>query len=187
MKHRQVIIFSGHVFSVPQCVQRIDTRSTHGWQVRYQGTKFFADGSADGSGAAQSLLRASKELARRMEKHTDPVTFQTGPSIHKTSDLPSGISGPIVRQRSDSGTRCAEFSLVLPRFGQLPRRRTVYIATENTYSIDKYNTALAKAVKLREDAESRYQLDAAAARRKRARVLRASIRESADHGAARKR
>ena len=31
MKFRTVTIFSGHVFEVPQSVQRIDHRATHGW------------------------------------------------------------------------------------------------------------------------------------------------------------
>ena len=38
MKTRDVAIFSGHRFAVPQGIQRIDTKSTHGWQVRYHGT-----------------------------------------------------------------------------------------------------------------------------------------------------
>ena len=38
MKFRTVTIFSGHVFEVPQSVQRIDHRATHGWQLRYGGT-----------------------------------------------------------------------------------------------------------------------------------------------------
>ena len=55
MKQRNVTIFSGKAFTVPQGIQRIDTASTHGWQVRYQGTKFFSDHSPDGSGAATSV------------------------------------------------------------------------------------------------------------------------------------
>ncbi len=45
MKLRDVAIFNGQKFVVPQGIQRIDTKSTHGWQVRYQGTKMFSDHS----------------------------------------------------------------------------------------------------------------------------------------------
>ena len=55
MKTRDVVIFSGKKFKVPQCVQRIDHRYTQGWQVRYGGTKMFSDGTNDGSGAKASL------------------------------------------------------------------------------------------------------------------------------------
>ena len=55
MKTRDVVIFSGKRFKVPQCIQRIDHRYTHGWQVRYGGTKMFSDGSNDGSEALAPL------------------------------------------------------------------------------------------------------------------------------------
>ena len=59
MKFREVAIFNGDVYQVPQCVQRIDTRATHGWQLRYGGTKLFSDHSPDGSGASEEIGRAS--------------------------------------------------------------------------------------------------------------------------------
>ena len=65
MKFRDVVIFTGKKFTIPQGIQRIDTRATHGWQVRYGGTKLFSDHSSDGSGAAASLEAARKELARQ--------------------------------------------------------------------------------------------------------------------------
>ena len=67
LKFRKVTIFNGKVFKVPQCVQRIDVRSTHGWQLRYGGTKFFNDGSPDGSGAKASLAAATAELVKRIK------------------------------------------------------------------------------------------------------------------------
>jgi phosphoglycolate phosphatase len=66
MKFREIVIFSGATFQVPQCIQRIDHRATHGWQLRYGGTKLFSDHSADGSGAAQALEKATKELLKRI-------------------------------------------------------------------------------------------------------------------------
>ena len=34
MKYRDVVIFSGQKFKVPQNIQRIDHLATHGWQLR---------------------------------------------------------------------------------------------------------------------------------------------------------
>ena len=59
MKVRKIKIFSGEEFEVPQGIQRIDHRATHGWQLRYGGTKLFSDHTPDGSGAAASLQRAT--------------------------------------------------------------------------------------------------------------------------------
>jgi hypothetical protein len=44
MKTRFVTLATGESFNVPQGIQRLDSRSTRGWQVRYQGTKYFPDG-----------------------------------------------------------------------------------------------------------------------------------------------
>ncbi len=122
MKTRQVTLPNGHTFTVPQGIQRIDTRATHGWQVRYQGTKFCADGSPDGSRADRSLRAATDELLRRIATLPAPVVLQKQPSAHKTSDLPPGISGPILTPpRRGSKVRSAVLSVLLPRFGQEPR------------------------------------------------------------------
>ena len=121
MKFRDVVIFNGKTFTVPQGIQRIDTRATHGWQVRYGGTKLFSDHTRDGSGAEASLDLARRELARRIAKLPAPSLLQKKPSESKTSNLPVGISGPIVRQRVGSSVRSCSFSVLLPRFGQPPR------------------------------------------------------------------
>ena len=110
MKYRDVTIFSGQKFTVPQNVQRIDHLATHGWQLRYGGTKLFSDHTSDGSGAAASLEAATKELLRRIAKLPAPSRLQQKPNHNKTSDLPVGISGPIVRQRA--GARVTRESLV---------------------------------------------------------------------------
>ena len=62
MKTRRVVIHTGERFEVPQGIQRIDHRATHGWQLRYGGTKLFSDGSPDGSGASEALAHATREL-----------------------------------------------------------------------------------------------------------------------------
>ena len=186
MKFRDVTIFSGHRFQVPQCIQRIDHRATHGWQLRYGGTKLFSDHSADGSGAAQSLALATKELLRRIATLPAPTTLQQAPSANKSSDLPPGISGPIVRQRSGARVRDCSFAVLLPRFGAAPLRRSVYIGTENTYTPARYREALEKAVAMRHAAEQAYQRAATKARRADAKALRELTAAAAPKAAVRR-
>jgi hypothetical protein len=165
MKTRQVTIFSGARFEVPQGIQRIDHNATHGWQLRYGGTKLFSDHSQDGSGAVEALAKATKELLSRIAKLPAPSRLRRSPNENKSTDLPVGISGPIVRQRKGMTVRDCSFSVSLPRFGGPPMRRSVYIGTENTYSVERYHAALAKAIELREKAEKAYQRGATKAKR----------------------
>lgn len=172
MKLRDVVIFSGDSFAVPTGIQRIDTRSTHGWQVRYQGTKMFSDHSPDGSGASASLAKATKELLSRISKLPAPSLLQRTPSQSKSSGLPSGISGPIVRSRAGSNVRTCSFSVLRPQFGAKARCSTVYIGNENTYTVEKYKAALAKALVLRQEAEVTYERAATLARRRDGRAIK---------------
>jgi len=165
MKVRDVVIFTGKQFAVPQGIQRIDHRATHGWQLRYGGTKLFSDHTPDGSGARNALVQATQELLHRIAKMPAPSRLQREPNENKTSDLPVGIFGPIVRQRKRMQVRDCSLSVSLPRFGDSPRRRSVYIGTENTYTIEKYQLALAKAIKLRDQAEQAYRRAATKAKR----------------------
>ncbi len=175
MKTREVVIFNGTRFTVPQCIQRIDHQSTHGWQLRYGGTKLFSDHSSDGSGAKVALAAATKALLARIAKMPAPSKLQRVPSGNKASDLPVGISGPVVRQRVGSRVRDCSFAVSLPRYGSRPVGRSVYIGTENTYTSDRYHDALTKAVELREKAEAIYQRAATKARREEAKTLKASL------------
>ena len=178
MKFRDVVIFNGKKFTVPQGIQRIDTRATHGWQVRYGGTKLFSDHTTDGSGAKASLEKAQQELARRIAKMPAPSLLQKKPSESKTSNLPVGISGPIVRQRAGSRVRSCSFSVLLPRFGQSPRCSSVYIGTENTYTIERYHAAVEKASAMRREAELAYELAATKAKRAGAKALTQGLAKS---------
>ena len=63
------------------------------------------------------------------------------------------------------------FSVNLPRFGGKPQRRTVYIASQNTYTPERYTRALNAAIDMRRAAEEQYQLDATAAKRRSAAKL----------------
>ena len=178
MKLRDVVIFSGARFEVPEGIQRIDHRATHGWQLRYGGTKLFSDFTPDGSGAARSLGKATRELLARIAKLPAPSKLQKEPSEHKSSDLPVGISGPIVRTRHATGLRDCSFLVSVPRYGQTPRRRTVYIGTENTYTAEKYHAALARAIEIRREAEEAYQREVTRAKRAAGRALRAAARQA---------
>lgn len=165
LKFRKVTIFNGKSFKVPQCVQRIDVRSTHGWQLRYGGTKFFNDGTPDGSGARHSLAAASAELVRRINKMPAPYLLQRKPNHSKTSNLPVGISGPVVRQRRGSAVRDCSLSISIPVYGGKARRRSVYIGTEQTYTPERFQAALDRAMAMRKQAEEVYQRAATKARR----------------------
>ncbi len=176
MKVRDVVIFSGDRFAVPQGIQRIDHRATHGWQLRYGGTKLYSDGSPDGSGAAAALAKATRELLARIARLPAPSKLQREPNGNKTSDLPVGISGPIVRQRRGSQVLDSSLLVSLPRFGEAPRRRSIFIGTQNTYTVQKYEAALARAIALRTQAEEAYRRAETRAKRAAGRHLRETLR-----------
>lgn len=176
MKVRAVVIFSGQAFQVPQGIQRIDHRSTHGWQLRYGGTKLFSDHTTDGSGAAEALELATRELLRRIASLPAPSRLQQRPSQNKSSQLPPGISGPVVRLRRGGGVRDCSLTVLIPRFGQAPRRCTIYIGTENTYSDARYEAALARAIAMRNEAEVAYAAASTRAKRAEAREHKRQMR-----------
>jgi hypothetical protein len=129
----------------------------------------FSDHSNDGSKARAALKLATAELIKRIAKLPAPSGLRRDIASNKGSNLPVGISGPIVRTRPGRNTRDASFGVTLPRFGMKPTTRSVYIATENTYTLARYKTALAKAIELRRQAERAYQLAATRAKRASAR------------------
>ena len=179
MKLRNVTIFSGHIFDVPQSIQRIDHRATHGWQLRYGGTKLYSDHSNDGSGAEESLRLATKELLKRIAALPAPSLLQRGPSANKSSDLPVGISGPVVRQRRGSALRDCSLAVLIPRFGQTPQRRSIYIGTENTYTVARYRAALARAIEMRSEAVEAYERETTRDKRAQAREHKKLLKAAA--------
>ncbi len=178
MKTRTVTLFNGAVFEVPQGIQRIDHRATHGWQLRYGGTKLYSDHTSDGSGAAASLDKATKELLKRIATMPAPSLLQRGPSANKSSQLPPGITGPVVRVRRGGKTRDCSLMVLIPRFGDKPRRRTIYIGTENTYTIERYQAALERAIEMRKEAEEAYAKATTKAKRADARAHRAALKSA---------
>lgn len=165
MKYREVVIFSGHRFQVPEHIQRLDSKNTRAWQLRYGKWKTFSDHSTDGSGAEDALAAAVEELHKRIDRLPAPTGLKQGNSSSKSSDLPVGISGPISRTRK--GRRVAEynFGITIPRFGDKPTNTNVYIGTENTITDKRYEESLAKAVDIRKKAEKAYQAAATKAKR----------------------
>lgn len=176
MKTRDVIIFSGDAFVVPQNIQRIDSDSTHGWQVRYHGTKFFSDGSPDGVGAGRALERATRELLARVATMPAPVTVKREPSSHKTSNLPAGISGPILADRN--GTQAAVLQVSIPRYGKETQVKRIHIGTPRTYRKARFHAAVAQAVQMRTEALAQYEADATHARRKAVAAAAAATRKA---------
>jgi len=132
----------------------------------------FSDHSNDGSKARASLKLATAELIKRIAKLPAPSGLRRDIASNKGSKLPVGISGPIVRTRPGRNTRDASFGVTLPRFGLKPTTRSVYIATENTYTVARYKAALAKAIELRRAAERAYQMAATKAKREAARKMK---------------
>ena len=81
MNTRDVVIFSGERFVVPQCIQRIDHLSTHGWQLRYGKSKMYSDGTPDGKGARAALALAVTELR--------PGDVAVPDRLHQGADAPA--------------------------------------------------------------------------------------------------
>jgi hypothetical protein len=175
MKTRFVTLaITGESFTVPQGIQRLDSRSTRGWQVRYQGTKYFPDGT---TGAEKSLQRATKELLRRIATMPAPVVLKRAPSPRKTTDLPAGISGPLLVNKNDEARQAAVFAVLVPRFGQKNELKRVHIGTPRNYTKTRYRAALARAKEIRAEGLARYEADATKAKRKDAAALRKALRE----------
>jgi hypothetical protein len=172
MKTREVTLADGETFTVPQGIQRLDSRSTRGWQVRYQGTKYYADGQ---DGPKKSLELATRDLLRRIATLPAPVALRRVPSPRKTSSLPVGISGPIVLSRAGSERQSAVLSVLVPRFGQPNLVREIHIGTPATYTKARYREALAKAVELRQESLAKYEAAATRAKRKAATEMKRSL------------
>ena len=165
MNYREVVIFSGHRFQVPEHIQRIDSKRTRAWQLRYGKWLTFSDHTSDGSGAAESLRLAIEELNKRIECLPAPTGLRKEPNSSKYSGLPIGISGPIATTRKNRRVTEYNFGVTIPRFGAKPTTANVYIGTENTVTDERYETALAKAIDLRRKAERAYQDEATKAKR----------------------
>ena len=170
MEYRKRLNFSGQVFEVPSHIVRLDTKKTHGWQLRYGKWTMFSDHSNDGTGADAALVAATAELARRMAKLPAPNGLRAEARSGKANEMPLGISGPISRRRKENTAVQYYLQVTYPVPGGKPANRTVYVATENTLTTEKYHAALAKAEALRETGVREFKLAATKAKRERAGV-----------------
>ena len=150
MKFRARTIFSGHTFQVPQHIVRLDKLRTHGWQLRYGESKFFADHSNDGTGAERALREATEELGRRISTLQAPTGLKNAAFANKTTDLPLGISGPTARLRQGKNVPYYSFQVSMPRANGRSTNKSVYIGTENTITEERLASALVKAIEIRE-------------------------------------
>ena len=170
MKTRQVATFFGNEFVVPKNIQRIDNpkSNTYGWQVRFGRWVFISDRTNDGSGSHASLAAAIEELTRRMKVLPAPTGLRTDSNKNKSSELPVGISGPTERTRKERRVVQYYFQVTYPVFGCKPANRSVYIATENTISQEKYDMALSKATAMREKGAGKFREESDRAMRSQA-------------------
>lgn len=157
MKYREVSIFTGTSFKVPEHIRRLDSKRTHGWQLRYGKWMMFSDHSNDGSGAKASLAAAKQELMKRIDALHAPTGLRTEIVSWKSSSLPVGISGPLKSVRAGRRTIEFNYSISIPQFEEKPTTRKVYIGTENTITDERLAAALAKAIEIRKEAVSDFQ------------------------------
>ena len=172
MKTRHITLTSGESFTVPQGIQRLDSASTRGWQVRYQGTKYHPDGTA---GAEKALQSATRDLLRRIATMPAPVGLRRALSPSKTTALPVGISGPILVGKAGSQLQSAVLSVLVPRFGQPNQTKRLHIGTAQTYTKARYRAAVAKAVQLRSESLALYEAAATKAKRKEASAMKKTL------------
>ena len=140
--------------------------------MRYQGTKYFSDGT---SGPKKALESAIRELLRRIAALPAPVPIRRAPSPNKTSRLPAGISGPIIVTSSGSEVQSAVLSVTVPRFGKPNQTKKVHIGTPQTYTKTRFRAALAKAVEIKSESMALYEAAATRAKRQEAAVLKKSL------------
>jgi hypothetical protein len=176
MKTRTVALPSGESFTAPQGIQRLDSNSTRGWQVRYQGTKYFPDGEA---GPQKALTSATKELLRRIAELPAPAGLRQTVKPSKVSGLPVGISGPLVVTKTGSSALSAILSIAVPKFGKPNLTRKVHIGTPSTYTKARYKQALIKAIEIRELGIAQYEAAATQAKRSEAAKFKRSLRSAA--------
>lgn len=157
MEFKTVVTAFGQRFEVPSWIQRLDNKATHGWQLRYGPWTMFTDHTSDGSGARKSLRLARAELKKRIPTLPAPNKIRRNIAARKSSDLPVGISGPVERVRTGKSVVQYYLAVSIPRFGQRSTNKSIYIATENTYSDAKLARALAKARKIRNAAVTEYK------------------------------
>ena len=154
MKTRNVVIHTGERFEVPQGIQRIDHRSTHGWQLRYGGTKLYSDGArgrrrrAGGGGPSCCAASPRCRRPRAAAPHQRPQSAATAGGHHRPG-------GALPARLQHDGLEPVGLAAALP--GETPLRRSVFIGTQNTYTPERYLAALAEGGGAARAGEAAYQ------------------------------
>ena len=157
LPRRKVRVRGFGTFMVPRHIQRIDIHEddkagTHGWQVRWDGTKFFSD-AANGKRDPEGSLARSERHLRSI--YTGPRT-RLRETEHKDKKHRTGIAGVQLAYRRRKDRQIAEVYLRVnpPRQGGVPR--SIYVGTENTVTQARMQLALKKARTLRDSMRVEY-------------------------------
>lgn len=95
----------------------------------------------------------------------------------KVSDLPLGISRA-ERRRKGRTTLQFYYQVTFPVFGGKPVNKQVYIATENTLTVEKQQVALAKALAMRAEGERLFREAKRSEQVGHGKVLKRALREA---------
>lgn len=150
---RVVTVNNWGAFIVPRHIVRIDSpghsdkSGTHGWQVRYSGTKFFSDSLLrDRCRTPVSALSLAIELlARRYQGQAVPLRLEE----HGSKSEKTGVPGVrIVRRLNNRDFEEVYVEVGYPAYGKSPFR--LYVGTANTATQARLDAALERARELRQ-------------------------------------
>lgn len=148
LPHRECIVPGFGLILVPRHIVRIDTKNTHGWQVRYRGvTKFFSDGIPRAVSAALASLEAAKRFLHGVYDgpHIARITTETSRKAIRT-----GIPGVRLVGTLRPNRRVMEFYAEATPFRSDDAAKRFYIGTERTLTAERLDEAIEKASKVRE-------------------------------------
>lgn len=163
---RRVRVAGAGVFDVPTHIVRIDSSkrrgATHGWQVRFKGTRMFSDGLYGGS--AQRSLRAAKEfLTRVFVPPASPFPPLRSREAAGRKRVPLGVPGLSLRwaqkEKRNAKQLYIQVGVPVPVRGRktLHRNVNIYVATDGTLTDGHLRRALQRAVDLRGRVDRLYQ------------------------------
>jgi hypothetical protein len=157
---RSIVTPAGEVYICPPMLRRMDqkAKSTVGWIVRGKGggSTFFSDGKFGSAYAAYLAALEHLRLIHESERASDASALRRR-SGAKASELPYGISGPVVRKDRQYGHLIACLLCRIPIFGKPEKLKWLYIGNENTYTEAKYWAVLERAKAMRARALAEYR------------------------------
>jgi len=157
LPRRSVTVRGFGAFEVPRHIQRIDIddegkAGTHGWQVRWNGTKFFGDASNGKRDPTRALARA--------ERHLRAIYDGPKPRLrdkeHKDKKHRTGLAGVQLAYRRRRNRNIAEVYLRVNPLSPGGTPRSVYVGTENTVTQARLREALRRARAMRDEMRAEY-------------------------------